>query len=37
VRWPGAPNAELEAREIELQLKVLRAMQPGIRAELVDR
>jgi hypothetical protein len=36
VRRPDAPSAEQEAREIELHLKVWRAMQPNIQVELVD-
>ncbi len=33
---PDAPSPEQEALEIELHLKVWRAMQPNILVELVD-
>ena len=36
VRRSDAPNAEQEAREIELHLMVWRIVRPSVRVELVD-
>lgn len=36
VRRPDAPSADQERREVELHLKLWRAMHPGTRVELAD-